>query len=136
MSKLQWNSHRGMAWFSRTVMVLGIAGMMMLGSVLHAQAKCSTIKFKRGAYSASLENGIARGEHACYELEANAGQMMEVIVSSVEQNAVFNLYGPKGGLITSDAANWRGRLAVSGNYKIDVGAMRGGSDYKLTVIIQ
>ncbi len=136
MLKLQREFLQYMIRGSRLLVVLGIVGIMTFGSVLYVHAQCTPIKFKRGAYSASIESGIARGEHACYTLGASEGQTMEIIVSSLEQNAVFGLYGPHGGLITSDAANWRGRLLVSGNYKVDIGALRGGADYKLTVIIQ
>ncbi len=106
------------------------------------------IKFKTGESSATLDNGLARGEIHEYLLKAAAGQTMHVSITSVENNAVFALYqrlakGKRLALTNDDesevveATGWSGELPGKGKgaqtFVIEVGAIRGGADYVLVV---
>lgn len=112
------------------------------------------IKFAPGTTSATMDDGIARGDNYVYAITAKAGQTMEVAVTSVEKNAVFAIYLPgakfvkvdgdtelKGATLQKagaedDAKSWSGKLPKSGKYLIVVGSTRGGADYKLKVTIK
>ena len=119
----------------------------------HAGVK-KQIQFPRGSTSAVIEESVIRGEQDFYYLATKAGQTMEVVISSLEKNAVFSIYKPgytiaidKDGLTeikgeplprageTDDATAWKGKLPVSGKYLIVVGGTRGNATYKLKVTI-
>jgi len=112
------------------------------------------IQFPRGSTSAVIEESVIRGEQDFYYLTTKAGQTMDVVISSLEKNAVFSIYKPgytisvdKDGLTeikgdslphageTDDATAWKGKLPVSGKYLIVVGGTRGNATYKLKVTI-
>jgi hypothetical protein len=112
------------------------------------------IQFPRGSTSAVIEESVIRGEQDFYYLTTKAGQTMEVVISSLEKNAVFSIYKPgytiatdkdgfteiKGESLprageTDDAMVWKGKLTVSGKYLIVVGGTRGNATYKLKVTI-
>ncbi|HRE40631.1 MAG TPA: hypothetical protein PLG90_04805 [Ignavibacteria bacterium] len=99
------------------------------------------VKFKKGESSASYENSVVRGDKDIYVLTAKKYQVMTVGISSVEDNAVFQikdkrtgrmLYGAADG---DDATSWDGELPSTGDYEIIVGGTRGNASYVLTVII-
>jgi len=89
-----------------------------------------------------------------YFLTANAKQTLEIKISSVEDNAVFEVYTPgstvaeKDGLTevngetlpgagdTEEIRSWKGVLPVSGKYVIVVGGTRGNATYKLHVAVR
>ncbi|HVZ07760.1 hypothetical protein [Rhodopila sp.] len=111
------------------------------------------IRFPPGATSTTVQGAVARGEQAVYAIGAAAGQRMTVAITSVEHNAVFQLYRPgatasaqDGTLMVygntlagagegDDAMRWAGPLPKSGTYLLVVGATRGGADYRLSVSI-
>lgn len=100
------------------------------------------IRFARGASSASVEGGVIRGERDVYTLVARKGQRMTVTITSVEDNAVFQIYPPEseeglsGAADGEDAKTWKGALPVSGRYRIVVGGTRGNCTYTLKVGIK
>lgn len=105
-------------------------------------ARSQAIQFAPGATSATVEAGAARGENVAYLVTAKEGQSMDVRVTSLEANAVFQIQLPgkagkflKGAGEEDDATSWKGVLPQSGTYKIVVGATRGGTDFKLRVEI-
>ena len=126
---------------------------LVAGSSLAENLK-KDIKFAPGTTSATMDDGIARGDTYAYAIIAKAGQTMEVSITSVEENAVFAIYQPgakfvkkdgetdiKGATLSKagsedDAKSWSGKLPKSGKYLIVVGSTRGGSDYKLKVTIK
>jgi hypothetical protein len=100
------------------------------------------IKFKKGESSATLDGGIARGETHYYLVKASKDQWMVVTIMSVEDNAVFQIIDKKTGHYlpgaeeSTDIKRWEGYLPSSGDYKIVVGSIRGGSEYTLKVSIE
>lgn len=100
------------------------------------------VRFKKGESSANYENSVVRGDRDIYVLTAKRYQIMTVTISSVEDNAVFQivdkrtgrmLYGASDG---DDAMNWNGELPSTGDYEIIVGGTRGNTSYNLSISIQ
>jgi hypothetical protein len=66
---------------------------------------------------------------------------MSVSISSLEDNAVFQIYEPGGNQALpgagerDDAREWSGELPASGDYTIVVGGTRGNATYELRVTI-
>jgi hypothetical protein len=104
------------------------------------------VKFKKGESSATIEGAVIRGERDTYTLGAKAGQTMSVSITSVEDNAVFEIYGEVEGDWVAlhgadegdDATEWEDTLpgGGSGRYKIVVGATRGNASYDLEIAIE
>ena len=111
------------------------------------------IQFAVGKSSGKVAGGVIRGDRDVYSLDARAGQKMTVTLSSVESNAVFQIYAPGAkatrgddGIVEfsgkmlpgadGDTTNWSGRLPANGAYLIEVGGTRGNATYELTVSIE
>lgn len=107
------------------------------------------IKFKRGRSSSTVEGAIVRGTTNQHFLKAGAGQWMEVNMSSLENNAVFDLAvykNRRGKYVTlrNEAKSWYGELPYPGwskNGKVNVvrivaGSTRGNANYIMTVTIK
>ncbi|MDM8565627.1 hypothetical protein QUF74_08240 [Candidatus Halobeggiatoa sp. HSG11] len=85
------------------------------------------IKFKRGSSSGTVSGLIIRGDSDQYSLMAGAGQWMEVEISSLEDNAVFQIsiysYGTgedvqlENAEDGDDAKQWQGWLPNPGYSK-------------------
>lgn len=109
------------------------------------------VQFPRGSTTTMIEQSVIRGERDLYYLTAKAGQTMDVSISALEKNAVFQIYKPgskiamedgiqevKGETLPGvgeedDATAWNGVLPVSGKYLIVVGGTRGNATYKLKI---
>ncbi|HEY7913396.1 MAG TPA: hypothetical protein VIG62_15895 [Blastocatellia bacterium] len=119
-----------------------MVAMLALSVYSEAEGVKKRVRFARGETSAAIEGSVIRGERDTYLLGARAGQSMTVRVTSLEENAVFQIYEPggkkalKGAGETDDATNWSGELPVSGDYRIVVGPTRGNASYKLEVNIK
>ena len=100
------------------------------------------IKFPKGESSATVEGGVERGGSYYYLVKASRDQWMVVTIMSVEDNAVFQIINKKTGEFLpgaedgTDIKRWEGYLPNSGDYKIVVGSIRGGSEYTLKVTIE
>lgn len=136
------------------VMVI-LASVGLLALVTMAESTTPVpIRFARGAASAEVAGGVPRGSQALYSINARAGQQMSLSLTSVEDNAVFQVYVPgakpalrdgtlvidgetlRGAGETDDASLWSGQLPRSGIYLIVVGATRGGTEFRLKVSIR
>jgi len=62
------------------------------------------VKFKKGESSASYENSVVRGDKDIYVLTAKKYQVMTVGISSVEDNAVFQIKDKRTGRMLYGAA--------------------------------
>lgn len=100
------------------------------------QSRIRRIRFARGANSAVVENAVVRGTRDIYLLGAKAGQKMTVSITSVENNAVFDIISSKQKLLKQEATSWTTQLAATGDYRIVVGGTRGNATYKLRVEIK
>ncbi|HEY9849970.1 MAG TPA: hypothetical protein V6D28_10965 [Leptolyngbyaceae cyanobacterium] len=100
------------------------------------QNRTRRIQFARGTSSAVVEDAVVRGTRDTYLLGARARQRMTVSISSVEQNAVFDVVAPNGRVIKQEATSFSGALPATGDYRIVVGGTRGNATYKLQVSIR
>ena len=110
------------------------------------------IELARGASSAEVQGGIARGETARYTFVAREDQWAEVAVRSVEGNAVVKVYGPGWHLggedgseivrgegvidLDEEAPSWSDLLPRAGTYLIEVGSERGGAEFHLALTVR
>jgi hypothetical protein len=99
------------------------------------------ISFAKGETSAAVSDAVVRGEREIYKLGARRGQTMTVRITSLEDNAVFQIQAPNGKFLPDadegdDATDWSGTLPADGDYKIIVGGTRGNATFRLTVSIE
>lgn len=87
------------------------------------------IRFATGAVSGSVDGAVIRGERDRYFFEAGDGQTATMELSSLEDNGVFDLYGPTGELLASEATNVSLVLPQFGDYVLIVGGIRGNVSY-------
>ena len=110
-------------------------------ALLWAASVRERVRFAPGKDSAIVKGAVLRGERDRYVVGAKARQTMIVTISSLEDNAVFEIGKPGGGEFPgaasgNDATKWRGILPASGDYVISVGGTRGNATYSLSIIIR
>lgn len=108
------------------------------GREVYQSVPCSVskIQFARGTDSATVENSVVRGSRDVYLLDARGGQNMEVKISSLENNAVFEIIAPNGEILNSEETQSGFTLPLTGRYEIIVGGTRGNATYQLNVKIR
>ena len=121
--------------------VLLTVTILSLAAVTSADGVTKRIRFAKGKHSATVSNSVVRGDRDTYIAGAGAGQTMTVKITSLEDNAVFQIETPDGEYLdgageTDDAMEFSGELPAKGDYKIVVGGTRGNATYKLTVMIK
>jgi len=127
--------------FKRLAIVFVVLMLSTL-SVTFAEGVRQRIKFPRGRSSTVISNAVLRDEIDQYILNARAGQKMKVDISSVEDNASFQITRPDktqllpGAAFDDDARHWSGELPDSGDYTIEVAPTRGNATYRLKVEIR
>ncbi|NNE99244.1 MAG: hypothetical protein HKN25_09530 [Pyrinomonadaceae bacterium] len=89
----------------------------------------TTVRFKKGATSATYKNAVIRAQQNRYILGASGGQLMSVSISSLENNAVFDVQSPGGKVLAREKRRWSGRLPADGKYRIIVSGTRGNATY-------
>ncbi len=104
--------------------------------LISQQSRTQRIQFAPNAVSAVVEGGVVRGTRNIYLLRARRGQTMKLNITSLEQNAVFDIQAPNGKFLQEEATSWRGELPVTGDYSVIVGGIRGNASYKLDVTIE
>ena len=150
---------RSIGWFAARFAWAAIALLIIgsLGEAVRAQTQETVpveIRFDRGASSKAISASVIRGERSLYSIGARVGQRLTLSISSVEDNAVFQVYAPgaqpkradygveisgtalPGAAEGQDAKSWSGILPQSGAYLIAVGPTRGNATYTLTVTIR
>lgn len=96
------------------------------------------IQFAPGATSATLTGYLEEGEADRYVLRAQAGQTMEVTVTSPSSGVGLSIWGADGTPLKRYAvgtAQWRGVLPFTQDYFIEVMTFGGATAYELTVWI-
>lgn len=68
-------------------------------------------------------------------LEAAAGQTLNLTLTSLEDNAVLDVYAPDGALLAREATTASVELPSGGDYTIIVGGTRGNASYELIIEI-
>lgn len=104
--------------------------------LLAQSSRTRRIRFEPGADSTVIEDAVVRGTRDIYLLGAKRGQRMTVSITSVENNAVFNLQAPTKRTLSQEATNYSGVLPATGDYRISVGGTRGNASYTLEVTIK
>jgi len=117
------------------------AFVLALASITSADGITKRVKFARGKSSAVVSGAVIRGDRDTYIVGAKVGQRMSVSITSLENNAVFQVMDDDGNYLQNageedDATNWNGKLPWTGDYKIIVGGTRGNASYRLSVAIQ
>ena len=115
---------------------------MLAASSVFADGVTRKVRFARGTSSTTIRGAVIRGERDRYLVGAKAGQMMTVKITSLEKNAVFQIYfageqeSLPGAGEMDDAMKWSGRLPADNEYVIVVGGTRGNASYTLTISIK
>jgi hypothetical protein len=114
------------------------ADSLNTGREVYQRQPCllSQIRFAPGTNSATVNQSVVRGSRNIYLLRANRGQRMALKITSLENNAVFDVIAPNGEILTTEATQSSLKLPATGNYEIIVGGTRGNATYKLNVKIQ
>jgi hypothetical protein len=114
--------------------------LLLTALVVPAQGdRTRRVRFARGRTTTVIKDAVVRGTRDRYILGARAGQTLIVHITSLENNAVFDIYA-RGGKRVLDGAqettDWTGELPRSGDYVIEVGGTRGNATYTLEVTIR
>jgi len=114
------------------------ADSLNTGREVYQRQPCllSQIRFAPGTNSATVNQSVVRGSRNIYLLRANRGQRMALKITSLENNAVFDVIAPNGEILKTEATQSSLKLPATGNYEIIVGGTRGNATYKLNVKIQ
>ena len=126
---------------SKPLLLISLSGLLLVNSVLYAAGVKKTIHFAPGKDNITLSGSVVRSDSDIYYVTASRNQTMNVSVSSLEDNAVFQIYLPDAHKTLAqageldDATQWSGKLPIDGRYQIWVGGTRGNASYKLTVKI-
>ncbi len=126
-----------------TLSIASVITVLFLQPELHAAEFKKPLHFARGKNFAMVSGDVVRGDRDVYLIRVHAGQVMSVKLSSLENNAAFDVLEPEargsreakditGG---SDISQWQGALSKTGEYKIVVGGTRGNTSYKLQVTV-
>jgi hypothetical protein len=110
-------------------------GQTVLGARI---AKNQPIRFDTGPVDVTLNGAVISGERDSYTLGMMAGETLDVVISSMEGNAVFTILGPDGNPLPGteegkDVNNWSVPITIEGTYSILVGPTRGNATYTLVV---
>ena len=135
----------------RSKWVLGIAALLaavvsLTGLSFAQDTRTETVKFKRGASSTSIEDGITGRESVTYLVGVTAGQRISVQLDTDNTSNYFNITAPGvsealfNGSINGNSTSFA--IPSSGNYKIDVYLMRNAArrgetaNYELTISVE
>lgn len=92
--------------------------------------------FDAGKSGTTVSDSVVRAHRDVYTLTAQAGQEMQLDISSVENNAVFDVISPSDMILTKEAVSERLYLPEKGEYQIVVGGTRGNATYELDIEIE
>jgi hypothetical protein len=99
-------------------------------------AKPIRVQFAKGSSSKVIKDSVVRGDRHIYLVGAKKGQQMNLKISSLEKNAVFEVTAPGGKTIQQEATTWNSKLPANGDYQVVVGGTRGNANYELNVEIK
>ncbi len=92
--------------------------------------------FDTGESSTTVSNSVVRGDLDRYVITAQGGQKMDLSITSVENNAVFDVVSPSGLVLGTEQSKQKILLPDTGEYQIIVGGTRGNATYDLAIAIQ
>lgn len=121
---------------------LALSALLLLTAPTWAKDFTKRLEFPAGRFGCTVDGAVVRGDRDVWVVGAGKGQTMTVRVTSLEDNAVFQIDPPgatafvKGAGEMDDATVWKGKLPSNGDYRIIVGGTRGNASYKLSVEIK
>jgi len=92
--------------------------------------------FEAGTSDTTLSNAVVRGDRDLYTLTAQGGQTMALSISSLEDNAAFDIISPSGTILSQETVEESLYLPETGRYEIIVGGTRGNATYDLEIEIE
>lgn len=122
--------------------ILFVVLFFAVTTLVNADGITRRVKFQKGQSAASFEGGVVRGDRDVYLVKASKNQVMNVSITSDEDNAVFQIKDMKTGKYLKgaadgdDTAQFSGGLPSSGDYKIIVGGTRGNASYTLNISVE
>ncbi|MEK6336437.1 MAG: hypothetical protein AABM67_16035 [Acidobacteriota bacterium] len=131
--------------------ITSLNGRRLLAVVFICALACSSVftqgvnkkvRFAKGTSSTTIRGAVVRGDRDRYIVGAKAGQTMKVRITSLEKNAVFQIFfageqeSLQGAGEEDDATSWSGELPADNDYVIVVGGTRGNATYTLTISIK
>lgn len=125
----------------RQIIAVFFISIFALSSIF-AQGVKQKVRFAKGSSSTTISGAVIRGDRDRYYVGAQKGQTMSVRITSLEDNAVFQIFLPgeqealSGAGEEDDAMKWSGELPEDAEYVIVVGGTRGNATYKLTISIK
>ncbi|MEM7063711.1 MAG: hypothetical protein AAF572_11175 [Cyanobacteria bacterium P01_B01_bin.77] len=111
---------------------LEAADLLDWATAVHRQR----VEFAPGEREATVSNAVVRGERDVYLLGASGGQQMDLSITSLEDNAVFDVISPSGYILAREAMEETVFLPHTGDYQVIVGGTRGNASYELTIGIE
>jgi hypothetical protein len=93
------------------------------------------VSFEPGATSATVADAVVRGEANRYVLETSGGQVMNLAMTSLEDNAIFDVVSDSGIVLAVEVTSAEIFLPHAGDYIILVSGTRGNATYELTINI-
>jgi hypothetical protein len=122
---------------TRRAFILAVLFCLTTITVPAQSDRTMRIRFSRGRTTKVIRDAVVRGTRDRYLLRASAGQTLIVHITSLENNAVFDIHSPRGRhMLTQEATDWTGELQRSGDYVIVVGGTRGNASYTLEVTVR
>lgn len=121
---------------ARQALMLALLLLMTTFSVPAQSDRTMRLRFARGRTTKVVKDAVVRGTRDRYLLRASAGQTLILHITSIEDNAVFDVSAPGGRSLAQEATDWTGELPRSGDYVISVGGTRGNATYTLEVTVR
>lgn len=95
------------------------------------------IKFGKGKEGATVKGEVTANGASTYMLGAQAGQLMNIEITSGKKGVCFDLIDKStGDTLAENQTSWGESLASTGDYTIRVYSTKGGDTYTLKVSIQ
>ncbi len=79
---------------------------------------------------------VVRGDRDVYMVDLSDGQTMSVSITSLEDNAVFDIVSAAGQLLVSESTTFEISPAQTGEHQIVVGGVRGNATYDLMIHVR
>jgi hypothetical protein len=100
------------------------------------------IEFAPGTDNATREGDVDVGNVDRWTLRANAGQTMQLVVDSPDDNTVFTVFAPDRSVLGTVVPNevdaqpfWSGVLPATGDYQVEITSLGGPAYYAMKVWI-
>ena len=101
-----------------------------------SRVKTQAVYFAAGKSSTRVMGSVVRGDRDLYTLTARGGQSMDLSITSLENNAAFDVVDPSGMILGTGLTKERIFLPHTGDYQIIVGGTRGNATYDLAIAIE